>query len=52
MRHTSHAVQAVVNEVKYKVNINTLHKIEDDLECPHERHRPHLPPHQPPLHLR
>jgi sulfate adenylyltransferase subunit 1 len=32
LRHTSREVQAVVKEVKYKVNINTLHKIEDDLE--------------------
>jgi sulfate adenylyltransferase subunit 1 len=32
MRHTSREVQAVIKEVKYKVNINTLHKIEDDLE--------------------
>lgn len=32
LRHTSREVQAVIREVKYKVNINTLHKIEDDLE--------------------
>lgn len=32
LRHTSREVQAVIKEVKYKVNINTLHKIEDDLE--------------------
>ena len=32
MRHTSREVQAVIKEVKYKVNINNLHKIEDDLE--------------------
>jgi len=24
-------VKAIVTEVKYKVNINTLHKVEDDL---------------------
>ena len=32
MRHTSREVQAVVKEVKYKVNINNLHKVEDDVE--------------------
>ncbi|MDF3130387.1 GTP-binding protein [Kiritimatiellaeota bacterium B1221] len=32
LRHTSKEVKAMVREVKYKVNINTLHKIEDDLE--------------------
>ncbi|MDF1810911.1 MAG: GTP-binding protein [Verrucomicrobiales bacterium] len=30
LRHTTKEVKAVVQEVKYKVNINTLHKIEDD----------------------
>ena len=32
LRHTSREVQAVIKELKYKVNINTLHKIEDDVE--------------------
>jgi len=32
LRHTSKEVKAMVRDVKYKVNINTLHKIEDDLE--------------------
>jgi sulfate adenylyltransferase subunit 1 len=32
LRHTTREVKAVVEEVRYKVNINTLHKIEDDLE--------------------
>jgi len=32
LRHTTKEVKAIVKEVKYKVNINTLHKIEDDLE--------------------
>ena len=31
LRHTTNEVKAVVKEVRYKVNINTLHKIEDDL---------------------
>lgn len=31
LRHTSREVKALVKEVNYKVNINTLHKIEDDL---------------------
>ncbi len=31
-RHTSNEAKAIVKEVSYKVNINTLHKIEDDLE--------------------
>ena len=31
LRHTENEVMAIVSEVKYKVNINTLHKIEDDL---------------------
>lgn len=30
LRHTEKEVKAIVTEVKYKVNINTLHKIEDD----------------------
>ena len=30
IRHTSNEAKAVVTEVKYKVNVNTLHKIEDD----------------------
>ena len=32
LRHTTNEVQALINEVRYKVNINNLHKIEDDLE--------------------
>jgi len=32
LRHTGKEVKAMVREVKYKVNINTLHKIEDELE--------------------
>ena len=32
LRHTTNEVKAVVKEVRYKVNINTLHKIEDDLD--------------------
>ena len=32
LRHTTKEVKAVIKDVKYKVNINTLHKIEDDLE--------------------
>jgi sulfate adenylyltransferase subunit 1 len=31
LRHTTNEVKAIVTEVKYKVNINTLHKIEDDI---------------------
>jgi len=30
IRHTSNEAKAAVVEVKYKVNVNTLHKIEDD----------------------
>ncbi len=32
LRHTSREVKAIISEVKYKVNINTLHRAEDDLE--------------------
>ena len=32
VRHTTNEVQAIVSEVKYKVDINTIHKIENDLE--------------------
>ncbi len=32
LKHTTKDVRCVVKEVKYKVNINTLHRIEDDLE--------------------
>ncbi len=32
LRHTTKEVKAVVKEVRYKININTLHKLEDDLE--------------------
>ena len=35
LRHTENEVKAIVTEVKYKVNINTLHKIEDDLVFNH-----------------
>ena len=31
LRHTTREVAAIVKDVRYKVNINTLHKIEDDL---------------------
>ena len=31
LRHTTNEVKAMVQEVSYKVDINTLHKIEDDL---------------------
>ncbi|MGJ8655980.1 MAG: sulfate adenylyltransferase subunit 1 [Akkermansiaceae bacterium] len=30
IRHTSNEAKVVITEVKYKVNINTLHKVEDD----------------------
>ncbi|MFT5492654.1 MAG: sulfate adenylyltransferase subunit 1 [Limisphaerales bacterium] len=32
LRHTSREVKAIVKEVRYKVDVNTLHKIEDDRE--------------------
>ena len=32
LRHTTKEVKAIIKEVRYKVNINTLHKIEADLE--------------------
>lgn len=32
IRHTTNEAKAIVREVRYKININTLHKIEDDLE--------------------
>lgn len=35
LRHTEKEVKALVQEVRYKVNINTLHKIEDDLVFSH-----------------
>lgn len=30
LRHTTNEVKAIVQDVRYKVNINTLHKIEDE----------------------
>ena len=30
LRHTTREVKAIVEDIRYKVNINTLHKIEDD----------------------
>jgi sulfate adenylyltransferase subunit 1 len=32
IKHTTKSARCVVREVKYKVDINNLHKIEDDLE--------------------
>lgn len=32
LRHTSREMKAIVRSVQYKVNVNTLHKVEDDLE--------------------
>ncbi len=32
LRHTTKEVKAIVSEIRYKVNINTLHKIEDSPE--------------------
>ena len=32
LRHTTAEVKAVVTEVRYKVDINTLHRVEDDTE--------------------
>jgi sulfate adenylyltransferase subunit 1 len=32
VKHTTNEAQAKIKEVKYKVNINTLHRIEDDKE--------------------
>lgn len=32
LRHTTREVKCIPKEVRYKVNINNLHKIEDDLE--------------------
>ena len=31
IRHTTREAKALIREVRYKVNINTLHKVEDDL---------------------
>ena len=31
IRHTTKEARCIVKEIKYKVNINTLHRIEDDL---------------------
>lgn len=31
LRHTTKEVRCIIKDVRYKVNINTLHKIEDDL---------------------
>lgn len=31
LRHSTKEVKAIVKDIRYKVNINTLHKIEDDL---------------------
>jgi sulfate adenylyltransferase subunit 1 len=32
IRHTSNDARCLINEVKYKININNLHRIEDDKE--------------------
>ena len=32
IKHTSSDARCIVKEIKYKVNINTLHRIEDDIE--------------------
>ena len=32
LRHTSRELKAIVKSVQYKVNVNTLHKVEDDFE--------------------
>ncbi len=32
LRHTTKEVKALIKEIKYKVDVNTLHKIEDDLQ--------------------
>ena len=32
LRHTSNEVRAIVKEVRYKVDVNTLHRNEEDLE--------------------
>ena len=32
LRHTTSEVKCMVKEVRYKMDINTLHKVEDDLE--------------------
>ena len=35
LRHTTKEVKAIITEVRYKININTLRKIEDDLTFNH-----------------
>ena len=32
LRHTTREVKALVKEIRYKININTLHKNEDDFD--------------------
>jgi sulfate adenylyltransferase subunit 1 len=32
IKHTSKEARCIIKEVKYKVNINTLHRVEDDKE--------------------
>ena len=46
IRHTSKDAKAIVKELKYKVNINTLRKIEDDQEFCLKRDRPSPTAHQ------
>ena len=40
LRHTTREAKCLVKAVRYKVDINTLHKIEDEVDDRHERHRP------------
>jgi len=32
LRHTSKSLRCIVKDIRYKININTLHRIEDDLD--------------------
>ena len=48
IRHTTQETKAIIQDVKYHVDINTLHKIEGVDRIFHERHRPHHPAHRRP----
>ncbi len=45
LRHTTRDCKALIKEVRYKIDINTLHKNEKDLQPGHERNRARPPAH-------
>ena len=52
IKHTTRSARAVVEQVRYRIDVNSLHRDENARAARAERHRPDLPAHDGPADLR